>query len=64
VRVVASEPAVELIQEQGGHLYVWLKRARCCGGVTTLASATHPPAGKQFRPVAGRSSFELYRHAR
>jgi hypothetical protein len=60
VRVVASDPAVELIDEQGGRLYVWLKRGRCCGHVMTLASATRAPENKQFRAVASGSSFELY----
>ena len=60
MRVVASDQAVNLIEEQGGRLYVWLKRGRCCGGVTTLASATAAPADKQFRLVGGDSRFELY----
>jgi hypothetical protein len=60
VRVVASDRAVKLIEERGGHLYVWLKRGRCCGNVTTLASATHPPTDKRFRRVESDSSFELY----
>jgi hypothetical protein len=60
VRVVASDPAVKLIEQRGGRLYVWLNRGRCCGNVTTLASATQRPAGKEFRAVASGSSFELY----
>ena len=59
MRVVASEPAVELIEERGGSLYVWLKRGRCCGGVTTLESASTPPRGKEFRLVES-AEFELY----
>jgi hypothetical protein len=60
VRVVASAPAAELIQEQGGRLYVWPKRGRCCAAVTTLAAATEPPAGKGFRRVESGEDFELY----
>ncbi len=60
MRLIASDPAVKLIEEQGGRLYVWLKRGRCCGNVTTLASATRPPADKEFRAVANDSSVELY----
>ncbi len=60
MRVVASEPATQLIHEQGGRLYVWLKRGRCCGNVTTLATATTPPAGKAFRRIDITSQFELY----
>jgi hypothetical protein len=60
VRVLASDPALELIREQGGRLYVWLKRGRCCRPVTTLASATQPPAGQRFEQVPGEARFELY----
>lgn len=58
--MVASDPAVELIREQGGCLYVWLQRGRCCGGVTTLATATKPPRGKDFRRADNGGDFELY----
>ena len=60
VRVVASEPAVDLVQEHGGRLYIWLRRGRCCGNTTTLAAATEAPAGKQFRRVEADTTFELY----
>ena len=60
VRVIASDPAVELIPERGGRLYVWLKRGRCCRPVTTLGSATQPPAGQRFERVADEVRFELY----
>src|SRR6266545_2271271 len=35
VRVQASPEAVQLIQEQGGKLYVRAKRSRCCHGSLT-----------------------------
>jgi hypothetical protein len=60
MQVIASPPAVELIQERGGRLYVWLKRARCCGNVTTLVSSTSPPPRTQFRQLAHNERFELY----
>jgi len=60
VRVVASDSASELIQAQGGRLYVWLKRAHCCGNLTTLATASEPPAEKAFRQVDSGGQFELY----
>jgi hypothetical protein len=60
VRVVATEPASELIQAQGGRLYVWLKRAHCCGSVTTLVTAKKPPAQKTFRQVDRGGPFQLY----
>jgi hypothetical protein len=60
MRVVASEPATELIAERGGQLYVWLTKAHCCNSVTRLASASTPPRGKEFRRVETTAEFELY----
>ena len=60
MRVVVSDSAANLIAERGGRLYVWPKRARCCGALTTLVSASEPPAGKEFSPVAGVDRFALY----
>ena len=59
MRVVVSAPAAEAIREQGGRLYVWPKRSRCCGGATTLATAASPPADKDFRKEDA-PGFELY----
>jgi len=64
MRVLVSDPAVDLIGERGGRLYVWLKRGRCCGGVTRLVSASVPPAGREFRRVDANERFELYVPAR
>ena len=58
--IISSDQATDLIREKGGRLYVWLKRGRCCGNVTTLASATQPPAGKEFRPIEVDGGFEVY----
>ncbi|HXY84315.1 MAG TPA: hypothetical protein VEH52_02450 [Gaiellaceae bacterium] len=60
MRVVVSESASELIKARGGSLYVWLKRAQCCGSATTLATASEPPAQKTFRQVDSGGPFELY----
>jgi hypothetical protein len=60
MRVVVSESAGELIQARGGRLYVWLKGAHCCRSVTTLATASEPPAGRAFRQVESSEPFELY----
>jgi hypothetical protein len=59
MRVVASGSALGSIEEGGGRLYVWLKRGSCCGNVTTLATASAPPPGKEFRLVDS-ADFELY----
>ena len=48
--LVASGPAVAAIRERGGALYVWPRKARCCGGAITLEAATTPP-DKVFRRI-------------
>jgi hypothetical protein len=60
MEVVASAPARELIDEQGGRLYVWVRKARCCGGMRTLSTAREPRAGVEFRRVADERRFELF----
>ena len=58
MRLVVSEAPAELIEERGGRLYVWPKRAGCCGGLTTLATSTTPPQ-REFREAAATDRFEL-----
>jgi hypothetical protein len=60
VQVVASDAALELILDRGGRLYVWVRASRCCNANRTLATAHEPPAGKEFRSVAGSRDFELF----
>ena len=60
MRVVVSDPAVELIEERGNRVYVWLNKARCCGGVTMLGTASEPPRRKTFVRVEADEKFELY----
>jgi hypothetical protein len=60
MRVVASQPAVDLITERGARLYVWLARSRCCGAVTRLAASPTPPDGREFRRSGATDLFELY----
>jgi hypothetical protein len=60
MRLVVSTLAEEAIKEQGGRLYVWPRRSRCCGGTTTLSAATSPPARQDFRREEASTRFELY----
>jgi hypothetical protein len=60
VHVVVSDSAAEAIGQQGGRLYVWPRRAHCCGGTTTLQASTSAPSGKQFRREETSASFELF----
>jgi hypothetical protein len=58
MRLVVTDAAAALIHERGGRLYVWPKRAACCGGVTRLATATNAPR-REFRLVAATGEVEL-----
>ena len=48
--LVVSARVIDAIRERGGALYVWPRKARCCGGTITLEAATKPP-DKVFRRV-------------
>jgi hypothetical protein len=61
MRVVATDSAVDFIQEHGGRLYVWMKRNRCCGGsYSTLGAATAALPKTEFECVDENVGFELY----
>ena len=64
VQVVASESALATIREQGGRLYVWVRKGRCCGGTQTLATSSEPPPGTDFRRVEAAAGFELFMPSR
>ncbi len=59
VRVQASPEAVQLIQEQGGKLYVRAKRSRCCHGSLTFLETSNEPAERSYRRVSA-DEIELY----
>lgn len=50
MELVTKPGVVDAIRERGGALYVWPRKARCCGGAITLEAATEPP-DKVFRQV-------------
>lgn len=58
MRVQATPEAVRLIQEQGGQLYVWAKRSRCCDSLTYLETSSEPRK-RLFRRVEA-DGIELY----
>jgi hypothetical protein len=64
MRVVVSSPASDLIEKSGGRLYVWLRKGRCCGAVTTLATSHERPRRREFARVETTEPFELYLDAR
>ena len=59
MRVVASSEAADLVRERGGRLYLWVKKGRCCRGVTWLETGTEPESGRAYRRVES-GDFELY----
>ena len=59
MRVKASSEAIELVQAQGGKLYVSAKRARCCHGSVTFLETSREPGKRSFRRVAA-TGIELY----
>jgi hypothetical protein len=63
MRVEASPEAIELVREHGGKLYVWAKRARCCGGSLTFLETSSEPGERPFRRVDA-DGIELYMDAR
>jgi hypothetical protein len=60
MHVIASDAAAERIERDGGSLYVWLKRGRCCGNVTMLESATQPPRSREFHRLDTDAAFTVY----
>jgi len=56
--VVAEQKVIESIQERGGALYVWPRKARCCCGTIQLEASTERP-DKAFRRE-NVSGIELY----
>ena len=63
MRVEASPEAVRLVEEQGGRLFVWAKRARCCHGTMTYLETSSEPGERPFRRVDAEG-IELYLDAR
>jgi hypothetical protein len=59
VRIIATDEARRLISERGGRLYVSVKKARCCGGMMTLATATTVGKTDEYRSLGQVAGFEL-----
>ncbi len=62
MRLVASDSAVDFIETHGGHLYIWMKKNRCCGGgFHTLGAATEAPPRITFRHLdEDNANFALF----
>lgn len=57
--MIVSDAAASFIEEQGGRLYVWPTRMRCCGG-HWLDAAPSPAKRIEFARRAAGPGFELY----
>jgi hypothetical protein len=49
MELVVSDKVVRCVQSRGGALYVWARKARCCGAFVTLDVSTAAPEGRMFR---------------
>lgn len=58
MELLASDAVVDWVRARGGALYVWPRKARCCGGTVELRASTEQP-DKVFRRVEARG-IELY----
>jgi hypothetical protein len=60
MKVIAGPEVVQLIEEQGGQLYVWTDPHSCCSGqMTFLLAGPRPPLGRLFRRFDAEG-FELW----
>ena len=59
MRVVATDEARALIAERGGRLYISVRKARCCGGLQTLATATDVGDTAAYRSAAVDGEIEV-----
>lgn len=57
--LVASPETVSFVEQLGGRLYVWPRKARCCGAVTRLAASTERPDGRAFRRLESDGGVEV-----
>jgi hypothetical protein len=48
MQLVATDAVVEWVRAHGGALYVWPRKASCCGGTVELRASTEKP-DKVFR---------------
>jgi hypothetical protein len=59
VLVKASPEAVRIVRDQGGRVYVWAKRTRCCGGSVIFLETSSEPGERSFRRVSA-DGIEVY----
>ena len=60
MKLVASEDTIRQVQSRGGVVYVWARKARCCGGALTLEASTESRRGTEFRrALAGEVDIYL-----
>lgn len=63
MRLVASDPARELIVERSGRLYVDIRTEYCCRGARrtrTLLATTAPTHACEWQRIASDDAFDVY----
>jgi hypothetical protein len=63
MRVEASPEAVRLVEERGGRLFVWARRAHCCHGTMTYLETSSEPGERPFRRIYSEG-IQVYLDAR
>lgn len=59
MQLVTSQQTIRQLRELGGAVYVWPRKARCCGGTVTLEASTRRPKARTFRCLQ-TDGIELY----
>jgi hypothetical protein len=59
MQLVTSQQTIRQLQELGGAVYVWPRKARCCGGTVTLDASTTRPKARTFKRLE-TGGIELY----
>ena len=60
MKVVSNPKVTELIEAQGGRLFVWTDLRKCCsGGITYLSTGSSPAPDRRFSSYEA-AGFELW----
>lgn len=60
MRVVADVPTWRKLLEQGGEVYVWPRRTRCCGGYRYTLEASLEPPEPRTELVAEQNGLRVF----
>ncbi len=60
MRVVADAATMGRLREGGGDVYVWPRRARCCGGASYSLEASLAPPPRATELVAEQDGLRIH----